>query len=117
MGGLQDLVMKLVTGKTTPQLYDSAAAGFSPMQWDPNRPDRSVHALASMLAAQRIGTAPAAMLGAGKEVAQGLFAPLRGKNPFGPEGFDMGDIEANRIGLKAATPGVMDVLLGMLARR
>lgn len=117
MAGIQDLVLKLVTGRTQPQLYDSAAGGFGPMAWDPERPDRSVHALASMLAAERMGRAPAAMLGIGKEVAQGFFAPFQGKSPIGPEGFDMGDIRANAVGLKAANSGLADFVLRMISRR
>jgi hypothetical protein len=101
MPSIQDLVMRLVTGRTAPQMFDTAALGNSPLPWDERHPDHSVHALASKLATQRLGSGPAFILGTGKELAQGMFAPLHGESMIGEHGFSGDDMRANLVGIIA----------------
>lgn len=87
------------------------------MPWNPQQPDKSVHALASMLMAQRIGQTPAAMVGVGKEAVQGLAAPFMGYSPLGEHGFDPTDIRANMYGIERARPTPIATALDMLMQR
>ena len=85
-----------VTGHTPEELF--AALDQSPLGAN-ERPDRRVHALASQLAAERLGTIPAFLLGSGKELIQGVGSLASGGSFFGEKGFDPGDMRANEVGI------------------
>lgn len=108
---LQDLALRLVAGRTAPQLYDDVALGKGPLPWDEARPDRPVHAYTSQRIAERLGPEVATGLGVAKEAVQGLLAPLMGRSPLGEHGFDPEDVKANLVGIRAARRPRLDPAL------
>lgn len=99
----QDLVLKVLAGKTKQDLYDDIGMGRSAVKLDMKNPDKALHAATAEAMAGRIGAGPTRALGYGKEVVQGLGQLAQGKlNPFNPAGYDSGDIEANEAGIQAA---------------
>ncbi len=102
MRNLHDFATRLLTGSYPDQLYDDAALGKSPIPWQSQRPDLSVHALASERLAQRTNPFLANFIGFGKEAAQGLGQAIQGNQFFGEHGFDEDDIQANQAGIERA---------------
>jgi hypothetical protein len=69
-----------------------------------------------MLMANRIGAGPAAAVGVGKEMVQGLAAPFTGQSMIGEHGFDPEDVRANLYGISQSKPTKVASMLDLLMR-